>query len=211
MHLITCVVAVLEQREVCRALNTVPDAPAAGASAAAMINEKLLADLSLPDDTIAAHVMDVFSKYRHLISVRTKNPQEVRDAFCISRIGVFGPPMSIQMGEGGEWDHQIIVPWFSSHPWILERRNSLARGIYNRLKEGDPFSNKQVPRKEQWRLNTLNSAGSFPATRWFFDPILCIFMDGVTRTRVWRLRRIPRYQANLRNNGSCARWRRGEL
>ena len=41
MHLLTCVDEVLEQREVCRAFDTAPHAPAAGTSTVAMFNGKL--------------------------------------------------------------------------------------------------------------------------------------------------------------------------
>ena len=49
-----------------------------------MFNEKSQAGLLFFDYAIALHVMDVFSKIPLLIAVRTKNPQEVWDAFCSS-------------------------------------------------------------------------------------------------------------------------------
>ena len=39
-----------------------------------------------------------------------------------------------------------------AHHWILERRNVLARRNYNRLKEDDRFSGKQILAEAQWRL-----------------------------------------------------------
>ena len=44
-----------------------------------------------------------------------------------------------------------------AHPWILERRNGLARGIYNHVKGDDPFSGKQVLAEVQWPLTALIS------------------------------------------------------
>ena len=55
-----------------------------------------------------------------------------------------------------------------AHPWLLERRNGLARGIYNRLIEDDRFSNKTIPSEVQWRLNTMLSASGFSAYQMVF-------------------------------------------
>ena len=52
-----------------------------------------------------------------------------------------------------------------ARPWILERRNGLARGIYNRLKEDDRSSGTQTVAEAQWRLDTLISGGGFSAYR----------------------------------------------
>ena len=71
----------------------------AGASAVAMLNGKLQADLLFLGDIIALHATDVFSKYPLIVPFRMKNPQKVRDAFCILWIGVSGPPMCIRMDE----------------------------------------------------------------------------------------------------------------
>ena len=93
MHLPTCVDEALARCEVCQAFERAPRAPAAGISTVATLNGKLQAGLLFLGDIVALHVMDVFSKYSPLIPVRTKNPQEVRDAFCGSWIGVSGPPV----------------------------------------------------------------------------------------------------------------------
>ena len=63
LHLLTCVGEVSEQREGCRAFDKAPHAPIAGASAAAMSNEELLADLLVLDAAIAVRAMGVFSKF----------------------------------------------------------------------------------------------------------------------------------------------------
>ena len=81
--------------------------PVAGASTAAMFNEKVKVDPLFLGGMLALRIMDVFSKHSPLIPVQTKNPEEVRDVFRTSRIGIFGPPMSIQMDEGGEWKHEF--------------------------------------------------------------------------------------------------------
>ena len=91
MHLLTCVNEKLAQRGVCQAFAEAPHIPASGASTAAMLREKLEADLLFLDDVITLHVMNVIPKYSFLVRARAKNPQEVRDAFCSSWIGVFGP------------------------------------------------------------------------------------------------------------------------
>ena len=54
------------------------------------------------------------------------------------------------------------------HTWILERRNRLARGIYNRLLEDARFSGEQTPAEAQWRQNTLISGGGDSAYQMVF-------------------------------------------
>ena len=51
--------------------------------------------LSFLDDATALPAMGVFSKYSFLAPVRPENPQDVRDSFPGSRIGIFGEPKRI--------------------------------------------------------------------------------------------------------------------
>ena len=55
-----------------------------------------------------------------------------------------------------------------AHPWVLERPNGLARGIYNRLVAHDCSSGEQIPADAQWRLNALIHAGGDSAYRLVF-------------------------------------------
>ena len=55
-----------------------------------------------------------------------------------------------------------------AHPWILERRNGLARGIYNRLKEDRHYTGPQILTEVQWCLNTLVSASGYSAYQLVF-------------------------------------------
>ena len=60
------------------------------------------------------------------------------------------------MDEGGEWKNEIWLDYCSdrriklifqgvgAHPWLLERRNGLARGIFYRLMEDDRFSRGRI-------------------------------------------------------------------
>ena len=112
--------------------------------------------------------------------MKSKNPQEVWDVFCAGWLGTFGPPKSIQMDEGGEWKNEVWMDYCSdrriklifqgvgAHPWLLERRNGLARGIYNRLIEDDRFSSGRILSEVQWCLNTMLSAGGFSAYQMVF-------------------------------------------
>ena len=59
--------------------------------------------------------------------------------------------------------NQTAASWRWRAPWILKRRNGPARGIYNRQKEGDRFSGKQIFSEIQWRRKTLVAAGGFSA------------------------------------------------
>ena len=79
------------------------------------------------------------------------------------------------MDEGGEWKNAIWTDLCAerrikvqfrgvgAHPWLLERRNGPARGIYNRLVEDDRFSKKMILLEAQWCLNTMLSACRFSA------------------------------------------------
>ena len=107
MHLRPRADEVLSQPEICQVFEEAPHIPAAGTSTVAMLNEILQADLLFLDNIIALRAMDGFLEHPLLVPVRTKNPEEVRDAFCSSWVGVFGPPMSIQMDEGGEWECEL--------------------------------------------------------------------------------------------------------
>ena len=152
----------------------------AGTSIVSRFNEMVQVDLLFLDDIIVVHAMDVFSKCSLLHQVKSKNPQEVWDAFCAGWLGTFGPPKSTQMDEGGEWKNEIWTDYCSdrriksvsqgvgAHPWLLGRRNGLARGIYNRLIEDDRFSRSRILSEVQWRLNTMLSASGFSAYQMVF-------------------------------------------
>ena len=119
--------------------------------------------------------MDMFPKYSLLLPARSKNPQEVWGVLCGGWLGTLGPPKCPQMGEGGEWKNAIWTDLCAerrikvqfrgvgAHPWLLERRNGPARGIYNRLVEDDRFSKKMILLEAQWCLNTMLSACRFSA------------------------------------------------
>ena len=68
---------------------------------------------------------------------------------------------------------KLVIQGVGAHPWILERRNGLARGIYNRLKGGRQYTGPQILAEVQWCLNTLVSASVYPAYQLVFgsDPM----------------------------------------
>ena len=112
-HLVAHVDSVLGNCEVCRAFDKAPHLPIAGTSSVSCFNERVQVDLLFLDDIIAAHAMDVFSKYSLLHRVKSKNPQEVWDVFCASWLGTFGPPKCLQMDEGGEWKNEVWADYCS--------------------------------------------------------------------------------------------------
>ena len=179
-HLVAHVDSVLENCEVCRAFDKAPHLPIAGTSSVSCFNERVQVDLLFLDDIIAARAMDVFSKYSLLHRVKSKNPQEVRDVFCAGWLGTFGPPKCLQMDEGGERKNEVWADYCTerrikllfqgvgAHPWLLGRRNGLARGIYNRLVEDDRFSSEEILGEVQWRLNTMLATSGFSAYQMVF-------------------------------------------
>ena len=55
-----------------------------------------------------------------------------------------------------------------SHPWILERRNGLARGIYNRMKADGRYAGWQLITEIQFCLNTMLASNGFSAYQMVF-------------------------------------------
>ena len=53
-------------------------------------------------------------------------------------------------------------------PWLLERRNGLARGIYSRLVEDYRFSRADISGEVQWCLNTMLSSSGFSVYQMVF-------------------------------------------
>ena len=102
-------------------------------------------------DVIAFRAMDIYSEYSLLARASSKNPMEVWGAVAESWIPVFGPPRTIQADAGGTWKNETwadfcternIRPRFQGqggHPWLFERRNGLALGIYDRPAADDRF------------------------------------------------------------------------
>ena len=56
-----------------------------------------------------------------------------------------------------------------AQPWLLERRDGLARGIYKRLIEDDRFLNQTVLAGAQWCRDIMLSASGFSAYQVAFD------------------------------------------
>ena len=157
----------------------------------ATFNGKLQVDWYL-GDSLVLREMDAFPKYAIFTPVRPKNPLEVRDAFAACWVSIFGPPRAMQMDEGGEWKHEVWADFcadrqiklFSqgvgAHPWILERRNGLARGIYNRIRSDGRFSGKRILAVVHWRSDTLISATGNSAFQLALAPTHRIVMRGKT-------------------------------
>ena len=57
---------------------------------------------------------------------------------------------------------------FGAHPWLLERRNGLARGIFNRLIEDDRFPSGQILGEVQRCLNSMLASSGFSAYQMVF-------------------------------------------
>ena len=92
---------VLGQCEICRAFDKAPHIPIVGTSTAPMFNEKVQVGLLIPGETFALHALDMCPKYSLLLPGRSATPRKVRNVSCRGWLGIFGPPESIQMDEGG--------------------------------------------------------------------------------------------------------------
>ena len=86
-----------------------------------------------------------------------------------------GPPGRFRWTNGGEWKNEAWTDFCSdrriklffqgvgAHPWTLERRNGLARGIYNRIMADGRYSGKQVLAEVQWCLDSMVSSSGYSA------------------------------------------------
>ena len=84
------------------------------------------------------------------------------------------------MDECGEWKNELWADFCAgrriklqfqrvgAHPWLLERRDGPARGIYNRLIGDDRLLNKTILAEVQWCLNAMLSASGFSASQMAF-------------------------------------------
>ena len=60
------------QCDVCKAFGKAPHPPVSGTSSVSMFNPRLQMDLLFLDDTVALHIMSVFSSYSTLTRVLTR-------------------------------------------------------------------------------------------------------------------------------------------
>ena len=160
--------------DVCAVSNKAPHLLVAGAPFWSALNEKVQVDLFSPDALITPHAMGLFSRYSMLVLAPSKNPMAARDAFAASRKTVFGKLRCLRTGIGGGWHSKYgrnIRPQFQgkrAHPQMLARRNGLARGIYNRLREDDRFAGRAIANEVPYPLNAMLKRRGFPAPRIVF-------------------------------------------
>ena len=106
-HLATHVDAALGDCDVWRVFDKAPHVPIAGTSTASALNEEVRADPLSLDDITALRAMDMPSKCSLLL------PDQSRaavgwDVSCSGWLGIFGPPKTIQMDDGGRTEEQDL-------------------------------------------------------------------------------------------------------
>ena len=86
------------------------------------------------------------------------------------------------MDSGGEWRTEVWADSCSernirlqfrgkgARPWVLERRNGFARGIYNRLRGKGRFVDRAIIEEAQYCLSTTLNHGGFSAYRMVSEP-----------------------------------------
>ena len=139
--------------------------------------------------------------------LRSGNPQEVRDA---SR-GSLGSQRELQ-SELPRWTKaangrlkfgRIFVrsafhsQGVGARPWILERRNVLARGIYNRP---GPPKFRFISEVQTSPKSDVLGWGALGLARWSPGRTRLTVSGGVAEGRIWHLRGIPRFRTNLRRS-----------
>ena len=127
----------------------------------------------------------------------------------------FGKPRIVQMDEGGGWKNDLWVDscadryirlqnqGVGAHPWILERRNELARGIYNRMHADGRYAGRQLISEVQFCLNAalFRPTAPQPISR-CSAAIPQISSVGVMRTKIFFLRKTRRFLGNLLLSGN---------
>ena len=89
------------------------------------------------------------------------------------------------------------------HPWIVERWNGLARGIFFRLASDGHLSGKQSALEFQWRLRARIPGVDIRLINLLPAPTRRTSVGGMTRAGIC-LPRILRYRDSLRSNGNSA-------
>ena len=195
-HFVNFADEVLEHCDVCRAFDMAPHGPTAGTSTVWMFNEMAQAGLLFLGDLVALRAMDMFSKNSLILPARSKNPPDVWDSSRGGWLGTFGPPKCLQMDERGDWKNEIWTDLraelriklqfqgVGAHPWLLGRRNGLARGIFFTvlLKMMGSRTGRFSRRRNGVRALCYRPV-VFLRIRWASDPIGRICLVGRTRMR----------------------------
>ena len=148
-----------------------PFLPAAGPPLVSAFDGSAQADLYFLGKLITFHSMDLFSRDAMFVSVYS-NPSEARDAFAVPRPTVSRKWRRLQPGNGGNWRNGVWADLRSerivrlefhgkrAHPWMLEPRDGLACGAFNRPRGDGRFSDRTTSNEVQFCLNaTLNQGG----------------------------------------------------
>ena len=125
----TYVDAVLGNRDVCRAFDTAPHVPSAGAATVSAFNEEAQVDLLFLGCLVVAHALGFF-KYSPRRPVQSENPQELWDVCCARWSGVLGPPRCIQMDVGGASKNEISADFRAERRTKLQSQRAERRNLW---------------------------------------------------------------------------------
>ena len=165
--------SVTDECNVCAACEKAPRPPVAGSSLLSAFGEEAQADLLLLDDSFALRATDLLSRSSTPAKAPSERPLGVGDTFAAPRISVFGKRRCFRMDSGGEWMREVGAGLRSernsrlqfqgkdAHPWMLGRRNGLARGIYNKLHEDGHFAGRVIFNDAHYCLNAMLNQMAF--------------------------------------------------
>ena len=167
-HLIVCVAEVLERREVCRAFYQVPPPLPCSMKDSRWIYRSWTASLPCALRASFPRIPFFYPSVRRPIRRFGMPSLDLGLGFlalrCASgwmRAGNGRVKCGRNCVRREELNHYFNG--VGAHPWILERRNGPARGIYNCAMEDCRFSGEQILAEAHWCLNTLTSAGRYSA------------------------------------------------
>ena len=150
---------VVSKCDTCQAFEKALHIPITGTLTVSTLTERPQLDRPFLDDIIALRTMDVLSKYSLLTRVRSGNPLEAWDVPLSSWVGAFGTAKCLHLDKGGVWNNDLwrdlcvercmksALQGVGAHPWIVERRNGLARDFCSRQKEDRYYMGLQLSRR----------------------------------------------------------------
>ena len=164
----------VEQGDACKESGRAPQIPIAGASAAAAFIKKERVDLLFLGNLLAAHFMDFPPRCSLFFEARAKNPQEVFGLSVLRGLPFLADQRAFKWrweGSGktkmdgifSERGVRLEFQGAGAPPWILVRRNGLARGVHNRLATDGRYCGKRVSSEAEWHLDASFSASGHSA------------------------------------------------
>ena len=140
-----CIREIIAGCEQCNISKPPPSLPHVGKHCATRLNQSVQVGLPFLGSEMFLRAMDTRTKFSLCTAIPNREQETTWKAFFTSWVAFFGKPCQIQVGAGGELKNdlrrnqcaenniEISLAGLGAHPWVIERRHDLIRGIYARL------------------------------------------------------------------------------